>query len=156
MFSTSKELKLWHGILLGFVLLFFLGLRFLTVQWSDTYIQVQNKKLHVLLAEKPKQWQKGLGGRADLGIYDGMLFIFPTSNNYTMVMRSMRFPLDIVWIQDDIVVDKRANIPTEPGRTENELIKYSPNLPANKVLELPAGFLEKNNINVGDRIEILK
>lgn len=108
----------------------------------------------VLLADTQRLQFTGLSNRDSLGTYDGMLFIFPEPGKYTMVMRDMRFPLDIVWINGNQVVHIEENIPLEPGKTESQLTPYSSDKLANLVLEAPAGFVRKNRVTLSSTVQV--
>jgi len=63
----------------------------------------------------------------------------------------MRFPIDIIWIQDDRIVDLASDVPI----VASEFLKtYKPKEPVNFVLEVNAGFSLSRGIKVGDRVKI--
>ena len=66
----------------------------------------------------------------------------------------MRFPLDLVWIDDDRVVDVTADVPDQPGTPAEQLPIYSPSQPANRLLEVNAGWAERNGVEPGDRVRL--
>lgn len=110
-------------------------------------------ELTVELAQTPKQWEKGLSGRTDLGILDGMIFVFPQYHVPIFWMKDMQFPIDIIWIAGDKVVDITPNAKVE---TSDQLPTYSPRVPVNKVLETRAGWAEENKIKIGTTLEIIE
>lgn len=73
-----------------------------------------------------------------------------------MVMRDMRFALDMVWLDGLEIVDLAKNLEPEPGKNELQLVPYVGRTKNNMVLELPAGFLDKNGVKIGDKIEIVR
>jgi uncharacterized membrane protein (UPF0127 family) len=62
-------------------------------------------------------------------------------------MRGMKFNLDIVWIDGNNITYIAENVPY----ASKETIK--PEAPADKVLELDAGTIDKLNVKVGDEIK---
>src|SRR5438094_9545272 len=54
--------------------------------------------VYVEVARTDAEREKGLGGHAPLGQYDGMLFIFDQPAPYAFWMKGMTFPLDMLWI----------------------------------------------------------
>jgi uncharacterized membrane protein (UPF0127 family) len=64
-------------------------------------------------------------------------------------MLEMRFDIDIVWIRDDRIVDVTRRALHDPT---GELPVYRPREPANLVLEVPAGTVEKLGWKIGDRV----
>lgn len=107
------------------------------------------------VADTAEKRSKGLGYRDNLATNSGMLFIHDKPQKYTYWMKGMRFPIDIIWIRDNQIVDIIANIPIPiEGQTDETLEKYAPITEANRVLELNAGEAELNNIQKGDKIVI--
>jgi len=86
--------------------------------------------------------------------YEGMLFLFNNQNNTTIVMRNMLFPIDIIWLNDNIVVDMAPAVQPEPRVDEENLVKYYTQKSANMVLELLSGGIEKYDIKIGDSISL--
>ena len=66
----------------------------------------------------------------------------------------MNFPLDIIWINGNKIVDISKNIQA-PKNTGRLPVIISPSTKIDKVLELSAGAVEKFNIKIGDEIKIL-
>ncbi len=99
---------------------------------------------------------QGLSGRSEIGA-EGMLFIFPTSENRYFWMKDMQFDLDMIWINNNIVVAISKNVPKPPQDTpDNRLETYSPNQDADMVLEVNAGDAEKFNIQPGDVVQLVQ
>lgn len=155
--NNKSEIKKWQLWFLGFILIFTIGLKiYHSFYWPKVAIKINNQVFNVLVANNLKHWEKGLGGRDDLGKYDGMLFLFPESKQHVFVMRDMKFPLDIIWFNKGSIVDIAPNLPTEPGKTEQELTLYPARDNSDRVLEIPAGLAEKYNLKIGDKLEVLR
>lgn len=62
----------------------------------------------------------------------------------------MHFPLDIIWIAGNTIVGITQNISNDfdPARPRF----YTPPVPVRRVLEVNAGFAEKNNLRIGNNI----
>jgi uncharacterized membrane protein (UPF0127 family) len=84
-----------------------------------------------------------------------MLFIWERELYPVFWMRGMNFPLDVIWINKGKVVAVSENIQPEPGKKDNELTLYPAPVAIDMVLEVGAGFVQKNNVKVGDDV-ILK
>lgn len=136
-----------------FVSTFFLW--FSQFRFDHSRISLAGTELDVLLAKTPRQWHKGVGGKKTLEPYDGMFFLFSEFDRHTMVMRNTLFPLDIIWFDRGIVVDIAPNVPLEPGKKEGEFTRYYPRVNANMVLEVPAGFVQKKGLKIGDKLSVL-
>ena len=148
--APSFSITRWQkGIALIFGLSF-IGLLIYNQQVPTAKIKIGGQNLTVLLAQTPARQYTGLGGRADLGKYDGMLFTFPVADKYAFVMRDMHFSIDIIWLNNGKIVDIAPSVPLEIGVAESNLRRYRPRLSGNAVLELPAGFSAKHQIKIGD------
>jgi len=118
-------------------------------QQKEQYVIIKDKKVIVEVADKEMEIIRGLSNREKISESEGMLFIFPDSRIRDFWMREMKFNLDIIWIENDQIVKIDENLPTEGKYPEKS---YSSITPVDRVLELNAGWTEKNNLQVGDKI----
>lgn len=141
-------------IILIFGLLVFLRLD-KTVDKSETKkVIITNQAgddviVNVEVADTKKSQAQGLSDRKELKNGDGMLFIFPGKEIRSFWMKNMNFGLDIIWLDGDEITKISQNLPPEGGVPQNV---YESGNPVNYVLEVPAGFCEKNNIKIGNKI----
>jgi len=155
--NKKNDIKKWQLYLFGIIIIFTFCLKLYHVfYWPKINIKIGDKVLNVLLANNTKHWEKGLGGRDNLGSFDGMLFLFPDSRQHVFVMRDMKFPIDIVWFDKGAIVDIAPNLPIEPGKSEEELTLYPARDNSDRVLELPAGLAQKYSFKIGDKLEVLR
>lgn len=118
-----------------------------------TKVVLGGKRFQVEVAITDAEKQKGLGYRDRLADEAGMLFIYSRPEQYSFWMMGMQFPLDIIWINGKTIVDIASNVPVaSPG----SMLTYSPKAPADKVLEVNAGTVERLGVKIGDLIQILK
>jgi uncharacterized membrane protein (UPF0127 family) len=70
----------------------------------------------------------------------------------------MEVSLDIVWISSDCrVVDVSEDVPfPDPDTPLNELPRYSPESPAQYVLEINGGGAAELGLGIGDTVEFLE
>ncbi|MBI4425994.1 MAG: DUF192 domain-containing protein [Candidatus Kerfeldbacteria bacterium] len=87
----------------------------------------------------------GLAGRESLPADAGMLFVFEQPGPHAFWMQGMRFPLDIIWINNGQVVDVALNVPVPDGVPP----LYTPEQFATSVLEVNAGFVAEHGITIG-------
>ena len=125
-------------------------MRFLGNRPKYTLLRVGESVVKVEVADTLGKQVQGLSGRASLGADDGMFFVMPTSDRHTFIMRDMKFPLDIIWIDGGTIVDITRDVPppqnNEPPKTVN------PSVPADRVLEVNAGWTRLHTINIGDTV----
>jgi uncharacterized membrane protein (UPF0127 family) len=106
------------------------------------------------IADDDTERALGLGDRDRLARDAGMYFVL-TDSSPRIWMKGMRFPLDLVWINGGRVVQVTRRVPDEPaGTPESELPIYSPSRPANRVLEVNAGWAERNGVRRGDPVRL--
>ena len=93
---------------------------------------IAGKELKLNIASTPQARAKGLSGRATLERNQGMLFLFTAPGVYGFWMKDMKFPIDIIWLNDRKVVDLTPNVPV-PVKGQ-PLESYVPLKPVNAVL----------------------
>ncbi len=113
-------------------------------------VRIGKTVIPVLVAKDSEDIKRGLSNRDSLASEDGMLFIFPIPKQYRFWMKDMRFPIDIIWIDNERVVGitERAENNFDP---ENPKF-YRPPEKASCVLEVNAGFAKEKKISVGDAV----
>ena len=118
-------------------------------------LTVNGNTLKVEIAESKDARNKGLSGRDSLATDSGMLFIFDKADKYPFWMKGLKFPLDFIWIRNNIVVDFLQNIKQpEPNQQDSTLTVYAPKIPVDMVLEVNAGIIDRFGIKEGDVIRI--
>jgi len=114
---------------------------------------IGDNKITAELALTSEQQKQGLSGRENLAEGKGMLFVYDGYYITKFWMKNMNFPIDIIWIKDDIVAGFAKNLPPEGESPEQT---YEPLTFINYVLEVPAGYVDNHGIKIGDRVEIRK
>ncbi len=103
------------------------------------------------------KWKKvkGLMFRKGLPEKSGMLFVSDEESRPGFWMLGMRFPIDMIFLNEDMrVIDVIKNVqPMKPH--PNSWGVHSPKEPAKYVLEVNAGFVEKNKIKKGEFLEMV-
>lgn len=154
--KTKIHIPLSIKIVLSLFLVAMIGVQAFRFYWPTADIAIGGQKLHVQVADNNYRQFKGLSGRKTLEPYDGMLFIFPQTAQYTFVMRGMKFPLDIIWLDRGVVVDIAPNLAPEDGVPEDQLKRYIPRMSASMVLEVRAGWAAEKGIKIGDTLTVTK
>lgn len=105
-----------------------------------------NIKLEVVTT--PEALAKGLSERDSLGEAKGMLFVFPSSGEHCFWMKDMRFPIDILWLDEQKkVVSLKANVQPE---TYPE--SFCPSKKARYVIEVNAGQSSRAGVEPGSQL----
>ncbi len=121
-------------------------------QNQTSLVTVGGVNLITSLSTTPDAQSKGLAIRDSLNENEGMLFIFETPQKYSFWMKDMKFPIDIIWInQDGKIVHIEKNLP--PCVFLLPCPSYAPNDDSLYVLEVVSNFTNKFDINVGDSVD---
>lgn len=123
-----------------------------STQKDISSVLINGVRLNIEVADTAEERNKGLGGRQALASDSGMLFIFPKEDKYKFWMKGVTFPLDIIWIRKNIIVDIHKNALPTTGQADKDIPIYSPAEPIDKVLEVNGGFSDINNIKIGDTV----
>lgn len=121
---------------------------------AEAVLGGETVSLEVAASEEDRA--QGLGGRDSLGENEGMIFVFDEKQEHSFWMYEMNFPIDIIFIDENTIVDIEENVPPPDQEDPNraQLPTYSPDSPVNYVIEVPAGFVAEHEVQVGDTVEI--
>ena len=103
----------------------------------------------VNVADQFEQRQKGLSGQRSLCDTCGMYFVFDEVGIYQFWMKEMLFDIDVVWIRNGVVVDMQEHVSFLGG--EREI--FSAGTPVDHVVELPAGTIARDRIDIGQAVK---
>jgi len=144
---------IWRVIIVSLLVVFLPFLRQRSVR-GQRDIVVDDHRLVVEIAKTAKEKEQGLSDRKNLCLDCGMLFVFDQEGFYPFWMRRMYFDIDILWIADDRVVDVTLGAKVS-SKEEFAAPKtfYRSRVPIDKVLEVDAGWVEKNGIKAGDVVK---
>lgn len=121
-----------------------------TVEQEEYVVRLGNAPVRVTVADSVEERAQGLSGRRELPSTSGLLFIFEQSGFHGFWMKEMRFPIDIIWIDENFrIVDIEANVsPSTFPQT------FEPGRPARFVVETNANYTESFGIEVGDVVTL--
>ncbi len=110
-------------------------------------------KIDVEYADTPEKQTKGLMNRATLGKLSGMLFIFPEEKTRSFWMKNVVFPIDVMFISSNGRINETTTLEPCP-KDADACPTYDSKESAQYVIEVNAGFTQKNKIIEGDILEI--
>jgi len=105
-------------------------------------------KIDLEIADNEYERQLGLMNRKEMKENEGMLFIFPRQDYQSFWMRNTLISLDIMFVNDQkeiVTIHKNTKILSETS--------YPSSAPSIYVVETLAGFADRHNIQVGDKID---
>lgn len=94
--------------------------------------------------------KQGLSDRSSMERKAGMFFELGYRGIHPFWMNRMHFPLDIIWIVGDTVVEIAENLP--PPSFGQIPATHVPKAEADRVLEVNAGVTQETGLKIGDVI----
>ncbi len=114
-------------------------------------VYVNKKGINAILADTSLKRMIGLMYREKLEQNTCMLFAFPDQAKHGIWMLNMRFPIDVIWLDDKKrIVHIEKNL--VPCKSAFYCKTYSPKRNSSYVIELPSGFISKNRISNSTKI----
>lgn len=98
-------------------------------------------------ADNDKERAQGLMYRTEMEENQGMLFIFPTETRQSFYMKNTVISLDMLFINSNLEI-----VTIHKEAKPYDLSSYASSAPAQYVLETIAGYTDKYNIKVGDKV----
>jgi uncharacterized membrane protein (UPF0127 family) len=96
----------------------------------------------------PEAIMKGLSGREQLISGEGMMFIFPEISKQSMWMPEMKFPLDIIWLNEDLTV-VHITYNCKPCKSRSDCRSYSSEFQVKYAIEFKAGDADNYGFAIG-------
>lgn len=105
-------------------------------------------KINLEIADTEYERQLGLMNRKEMKEDEGMLFIFPDVDYRSFWMLNTFISLDMIFVNENRqIVTIHKNTATLSQKS------YASTAPAKYVVEVLAGFTDRHNIQVGDKID---
>jgi len=145
-----KNLRIFIVVLLIAVIVFLVFLKKDSQYAFDKEIIVKNTVLDVAIVSTDEERSRGLSNHRPLKDNEALLFVFERPDFYGIWMKEMRFPIDVIWFDDEMkIVSVRENF--SPDSFPEAAY---PSHEAFWVLETKAGFVKDHRILMGDELKI--
>ena len=116
---------------------------------EEVEVFIGDSIVYAELAKTEEERRIGLSRHAQLKKMEGLLMVYNSAGRYGIWMKEMSFPIDIIWISEDQrIVDFK-----EDASPESYPEIFRPEYPARYVLEVNSGFVERFNIDRGDKVD---
>jgi uncharacterized membrane protein (UPF0127 family) len=118
---------------------------------TQKFAVIGDATLKLEISDTPSKREKGLSGRESIDSNTAMIFIFNKADYHGIWMKDMNFPIDIIWISETmqvVHVEEYVYPDTYP-----EIFK--PSQKAKYILEVDAGFADKEGIKITDLVTLL-
>jgi uncharacterized protein len=113
----------------------------------DVYFERTSKLLDVEVANSDAKRRQGLMYRNKLAANQGMLFLWPESDKKCMWMKNTPLPLSVAYLSNDGVIQEIYDM--APFSEDSVCSQMNTRI----ALEVHAGWFNKNEITVGDKID---
>lgn len=123
---------------------------------TKNIVKINGTEIEVEIVKTPEDRKIGLAKYENLDKNKGMLFVFEEKDVKPVFwMKDVKFPIDIVWIDDGKVIEISENIPPVPANTPDYKIpRYQPAQTIDQVLEISTGEADRKGIKAGDAVEL--
>jgi uncharacterized protein len=131
------------------VVLVFVTSMLMVLHRDYSIVRIGSVEIQVEIADSEEARQKGLSEKTSLADSQGMLFVFPHDAQWSIWMKNMKMPIDIVWLDTNkkvVHVASHVAPDTYPAH-------FTPPAQARYVLELASGVAAKNNMTPGVQTE---
>jgi len=119
------------------------------------WVSIRGTRIEVELARSRAEQVQGLSDRRKLEWGHGMLFQYREPDFQRFWMKRMHFPIDIVWIRDDRLVQVSHRVPAAaPDTRDDQLPTYAASELVDCVLEVSAGLAQASGWRRGDAVEL--
>lgn len=111
--------------------------------------------VHIEIADTDEQRRMGLMHRGYLKEGHGMVFLYAPDSSPFMWMKNMLISLDILFVGHDFRISHiESDVP--PCRESDDSVcpRYSSSEASSMVVEVPAGYVKRHGIQVGDVVEL--
>jgi uncharacterized membrane protein (UPF0127 family) len=116
-------------------------------------VSLGSKAYRLEVVKTDEARNQGLSGRDALLPGTGMLFLFDTADRYSFWMEKMRFPIDIVFLNNGTIVNIANEV--QPPKTATEPpATVRPQQLFNQVIEIPAGDADVLGLKVGQKVNL--
>lgn len=151
--SVIKQQKLENRIALFFIIIMICVIGYHYIQRGDgfPYVKAGDAKIYVAIADEAHEREQGLSYYKNMEPDSGMLFVFERPDKHQIWMKDMYLDLDILWLDRNrkVVHIKENALP------ESYPEVFTPNKDASFVLEVPAGWVQSNNIQLGQKLKLI-
>jgi uncharacterized protein len=151
--SSKRRNTLLSWLLIGFVLILVGAAGFFILRpqlQPHTMLHIGDGIFKTRVAKTLDEREKGLSNTPTLREDQALLFVFGVDGKWTIWMKDMNYPIDIVWLdKDKKVVHIVKNAPPESYPDETFVSKDD----ARYVIEFLAGTADKKSIKIGEKAD---
>lgn len=122
--------------------------------FSKKKIQVGSKIVTVEVAKTSEEASYGLMFKRQLGVNDGMLFVFSQPQPLSFWMKNTFVDLSIAYFDENKILLEIIDMKAAQSELQNHFDSYPSSKPAQYALEMNKGWFKNNNIKKGDKLKL--
>lgn len=108
-------------------------------------MHIAGNRFEIRIADNERARTQGLSGTESLPADEALLFVFDSDGKWSIWMKDMNYPIDVVWLDEaKKVVDFTTNVPPESYPKV-----FTPKVPARYIVEFRSGTVKELDIKVG-------
>jgi uncharacterized membrane protein (UPF0127 family) len=118
--------------------------------YEHEYVVLGNSIFDSMVADTNELRTQGLSGFSGLEMNEAMLFKFNNEGYWSFWMKGMKFSIDMIWLNASstiVSIEKNVSPNTYPRN-------FSPKAPAQYVIEVLAGTVDRVGLKVGDKVPV--
>lgn len=147
-----KKINIFGIVSLVILVVILMVIRLVPKEIHYRTVKISNTNIRAEVADTSLKRMEGMMSKQSLPYGQGMLFEFDKEGYPEIWMMNMKFPIDILWINKDF---KIVHIVENAQPCVINCQTYIPDKKALYVIEVNAGFVKKNRIELGDTIKII-
>jgi len=115
-------------------------------------VKIGDHVVYAEVADSSSEKVRGLMYRSHLNETEGMLFIYDSERNISFWMKNMEIPINMIWLDSNLsVVHIEESV---PPCEDDDCPSYAAPSKAMYILEVSANFTSRNDVQVGDQIQL--
>lgn len=146
--SVRRDVTAWFLVVGVLAMVLLVIWSFVLPQLKErTTVRLGDGVFTVKVATTSAELSRGLSGAQGLAPNEGMLFVFRREAKWSIWMKDMKIPIDIIWLDKGkkvVYIVKNAQPDSYPQE------KFAPKTDAQYVLELAAGTVDSRGIMIND------
>jgi uncharacterized membrane protein (UPF0127 family) len=146
-YQWVKRIVIVLAILVG------VGLLFWKLNYDQQTLRLHGHTYRITVLKTEDELQRGLSGTDSLPADRAMVFVFPRDEKWSIWMKDMNYPIDIVWLDSTrnvVHLEKNVQPSTYNAKDTEKSQLFRPDKVARYVIELASGTIERTGIAVGD------
>lgn len=133
------------------------SLLFLKLSYDQQTMRLHGHTYRITVLRTEDELHKGLSGTDSLQTDHAIVFVFPREEKWSIWMKDMNYPIDILWLDGDknvVYAEKDAQPSTYDKDDPNNSKQFVPDKAARYVIEMASGTIERTGITIGDSVEL--